>query len=225
MPFEIMRDVYHMGPLIASLYGRPPLNGPIGINLSPEGLRVGRYKREERPLYIVDVDKGQSGQKLQVWYLPYEPNQTHYTILDPRQATIMITEIMDGCTFGVGTATINGETIVCHANFGANDRTTQQSIQRVNAINTLNSYGGRLSPNGLRPKLVEPKDYRYANKGETSMLLFGIYSDGKSGWFTGKGGGWKWRFYRHTFIKGFDKWEIKKRGERIFMLGNNGLQC
>jgi hypothetical protein len=226
MPFDIRNDIYDTSPIQNEYVklGQPsPLLGwPILVTPKMEGFTCSHNGENKEIFSLVPLkfDKYHSGaQVLKIWYLPFFADTTQYTMLDPRGANIMVTAPMTGCTFGVGTSTINGQTIVAHSNaFSVDDRGAQRRQQARDAKSTINLRGAEanLSRGGLKPKLWEPKHYR--SNDNTEILLFGIYSDGKSGKFW-RGGGEKWRFYQHILdTSNMMNKEVKTLGERIFRL-------
>lgn len=233
MPFDINKDFFDPNPIWTWLFnlGSPKwwlARSPIVVNPVREDINMRHviYKGNKRPVYgLYPIEspnnpqrQNPNAERLTLWYLPYNDNSAQYTILDPGQATIMVTAPMSGCTFGAGTATIKGEMIVTHTNASraANPR-MQSKAQAAYAKDTIRIEGRSISQGNLRPKLVEPKHYRTDR--DTEILLFGIYSDGKSG-FLGKGGGRKWRFYQHVYSRAedFGNYTVLKYAERIFRI-------
>lgn len=226
MAFNIMEDFFDPGPIYQWLwnYGQSRwwvAQKPITVNpvKEDENIRWVKYEGIKRPVYNLFPDLGKRRtESLRLWYLPYFDDTAQYTILDPAQATIMVTAPMSGCTFGAGTSTIKGEMIVTHTNnASAPNQTTQRSMQAAAARSIIRQEGAHLHQGSLKPKLVEPKHYR-PNR-DTEILLFGIYSDGKSGWFN-KGGGKKWRFYKHVYTRVSEDGQYTqlKVAERIFRI-------
>jgi hypothetical protein len=161
---------------------------------------------------LVPAEKDEPG-SFKVWFLPYEPNVARHTVLDPRLSTIMITARMNGCTFGVGTSNLRGNTIVSHANKddAIKNRNTPARVQAQAQKNLIKSAYSEL---GIRShKMFEPRDYRNQRGDDpNSIMLFGIYSAREDGDAQGRGKikNWmlntfhkesrpKWRFYQHKF--------------------------
>lgn len=220
LPWDPRTTIFDPAPLNDHMMGHPErARRPVSVVINDHDYATWKLNDVVRPITQIKPANGGGINAFNVWYLPWADDQTLHTVLDPEQAQIMITGRMDGCTFGVGTSNLRGQTIVTHSN--AQSSRDQALGQRTGTLAVMRER------NENRPKLVEPKHYR---SNYSAILLFGIYSareDDASAqgrnivkhFFlnlrTNHQSRPKWRFYQHKFIPGVDPIEPTEFSKRI----------
>jgi len=114
----------------------------------------------------------------QSYWCPYEGNTAKHAYLR-RAAPYMFTAKMDGCTFGVGSASSQGSVRVAHCNQGGQGQQQQTILENFFSTRTR----------GLRATLG-PASYRFrvGNSGSTMATTFGILV------------GNTWKFYSQVYM-------------------------
>ena len=126
------------------------------------------------------AEKGEEGAFLS-WICDYEANDIRYQTLTGDRL-FCFTATMNGCTFGIGSATSSGTLIVSHANKKAgNDDIIAQSREQARLTKLQIEHG----------KLFQPTDYEFGPNRKVSMTLFGIFIGGT------------WEFYYQQYLVNF----------------------
>ncbi len=118
---------------IDSVYGRPQLSVAfeVGVRLYEKNCtKIGSDKKID--MYSVEqVSKWNAGlPKLKIYYCHYETDAIHTIIVDD-EANLMLTPTMDGCSFGVGSATRSGARLVGHVNVTRNKGGEAGSLEAI----------------------------------------------------------------------------------------------
>jgi len=184
------------------------------------------YGDQSIPLYSIVQANEQDIDAFPIWFLPYKQDDIKHRILDGRRAKIMLTAVMSGCTFGIGTRTNAGTVIVSHANNYSMNGGENQRLAQQNA--TQRALGNR-------SQIVDPRLYRSRRNSvnfgqQDEALIFGIYSEmegyieqGRSRFkhallnvkHVFKSSTPRWRFYQTRYKGGGGSWEVIELAKRL----------
>lgn len=103
------------------------------------------------------------------YYCDFSPGQIMYEVLS-KEADFAFTYAMDGCTFGVGRPTPEGDVLVTHGNArGVTEGGNSQNERQRNFA--LQLHGGKID------EMLEPETYRTA--GDMAATTFGLRCNNK----------------------------------------------
>jgi hypothetical protein len=109
------------------------------------------------------------------YWCPYSPGEMHAIVVD-NQANFMFTTNMDGCSFGIGSATPTGARRVAHINLWgvtANSRVAQNVTLQVSQLDEHLVNPQRYMKSSLVPTALN---------GEIKITSFGIRDVGTGNW-------------------------------------------
>ena len=193
MPFNPLTDFFVSDGLPPD-YNSLNNGGPIRILAQPaDATFYDCVSKSGKHLPVWQVVDGRNKGTTAFWafWCPYDQDRFGYTTLTG-SCDFMFTATMDGCSFGIGSAGTDGSVVVGHVNSThlelPNDTSAMEADQRQKLRMVLQSGLGSKK----KPKIFEPKHYRYRHKvREVSATTFGVRDRGR------------WKFYAHRWVKGF----------------------
>ncbi len=149
--------------------------------------RVGVYYLQPHvaPVYYPDavIDNTQ----IPAYFCPYNGNATYGTVV-AGGADLAFTTQMDGCSFGVGSATATGDRLVFHANTAAPTPGAQANAQDQQLRTAFQGQNTQIAT------IWGPADYRVSRGGTSyKATTFGVRTPGANG------GAHIWRFYSQRY--------------------------
>jgi len=162
-PLDFMKQTLVRAPSCQSLlYGRP-----MRLTLLHDPMATAQL--QGKPVKVYSLRKAEEGDPYFVSYIcDYQKSEISYQVLS-READFCFTFAMDGCTFGVGSRTPDGEVLVSHGNAaGLTEGGTTQAERQRNFASEL--HGGSVA------QILEPGTYRPS--GERVATTFGVRLNG-----------------------------------------------
>lgn len=155
---------------------------PMTLNYSDD--YTGVTVKGNKPMNVCILSDGRNrNDAFPAFWCPYDQDRLGWTTLS-RFGDYMFTATMDGCSFGIGSATKDGTRLVGHANSANLDTPDSHAPMISDQRQRLKGMLGKKS------KVFEPKHYR---KNHGMSTTFGL-KDSKH----------KWRFYTQRYIQDMD---------------------